>query len=210
MPTSHSPAPLSLVVSRDPRNESDGDLARGLMAGEARALAEAWRRYAPMVLLLSKRTLGSPSEAEDIAQEVFLRLFRRAKRIEDPDRLRSFIYAIAIHALKSELYRKKLRGWLFFEPPHALSGRGWKTTDMESRDLIRKFQTLLERLPTRERLVFILRRMESMTVEEIASAMEISESTAKRSMTHASRCLSRWIEADPELASVFDVERWRR
>jgi RNA polymerase sigma-70 factor (ECF subfamily) len=179
------------------------------MAGDARALAETWRRYASMVLLLSKRTLGSQSEAEDNAQEVFFRLFRKARRIEDPDRLRSFIYAITIHALKSELYRRKLRAWLFFEPPQALSGRGWKTTDMESRDLIRKFHALLERLPTRERLVFILRRMESMTVEEIAATMEISESTVKRSMTRASNCLSRWIEADPGLASAFDVERWR-
>ena len=210
MPISHSPAPLSLVVSPDHRNATDGDLARELMAGDARALAETWRRYAPMVLLLTKRALGSASEAEDVTQEVFFRLFRRAKRIQEPESLRSFIYAIAVHALKSELYRRKLRSWLFFESPHELSGRGWKTTDMESRDLIRKFHALLERLPTRDRLVFILRRMESMTVQEVATAMEISESTAKRSMTRASDRLSRWIEADPGLASVFDVERWRR
>jgi RNA polymerase sigma factor (sigma-70 family) len=81
---------------------------------------------------------------------------------------------------------------------------------MESRELIRKFHALLERLPTRDRLVFILRRMESMTVQEVAAAMEISESTVKRSMTRASNRLSRWLEADPGLASVFDVERWRR
>ena len=81
---------------------------------------------------------------------------------------------------------------------------------MESRDLVRKFHSLLERLPTRERLVFVLRRMESMTVEEIAAAMTTSESTVKRSMTRASNRLSRWIEADPELATVFDTGRWRR
>ncbi|HEY5958541.1 MAG TPA: sigma-70 family RNA polymerase sigma factor, partial [Polyangiaceae bacterium] len=210
MPPRNSPAPLSLVVNRDHRSASDGDLARGLMAGDARALAETWRRYAPMVLLLTKRTLGSQSEAEDISQEVFYRLFRKAKHIENPDSLRSFIYAIALHAIKSELYRRKLRSWLFFVPPQALSDRGFKTPDMESRDLIRKFRVLLDRLPTRERLVFVLRRMESMTVEEIAETMKLSESTVKRSMTRASSSLSRWIEADPGLASVFDVERWRR
>lgn len=189
---------------------SDGDLARGLMAGDTRALAEAWRRYMPMVLLLAKRMLGSQSEAEDIAQEVFYRLYRKAARLENPQSLRSFIYAITVHALKSELYRKKLRGWLLFEQPQALSAMGWKTMDMESRDLIRRFHALLVRLPTRERLVFVLRRMESMTVEEIAATMELSESTVKRSMARASNRLSRWIEADPGLASMFDAERWRR
>jgi RNA polymerase sigma-70 factor (ECF subfamily) len=210
MATRPTPVPLSLVVNTDHRAASDGDLARGLIAGDTRALAETWRRYAPMVLLLAKRTLGSQSEAEDIAQEVFYRLYRRAKRIQNPESLRSFIYAVTIHALKSELYRKKLRSWLLFEQPHALSNLGWKTMDLESRDLVRRFHTLLERLPTRERLVFVLRRMESMTVEEIAVSMEMSESTVKRSMTRASDRLSRWIEADPGLASVFDTERWRR
>jgi RNA polymerase sigma-70 factor, ECF subfamily len=210
MLTRPTPVPLSLVVTQDHRGASDGDLARGLVAGDTRALAETWRRYAPMVLLLAKRTLGSQSEAEDIAQDVFYRLYRKAARIENPQSLRSFLYAITIHALKSELYRKKLRARLLFEQPQALSGMGWKTMDMESRDLVRRFHALLERLPTRERLVFVLRRMESMTVEEIAATMEISESTVKRSMARASNRLSRWIEVDPGLAGMFDAERWRR
>jgi RNA polymerase sigma-70 factor (ECF subfamily) len=162
------------------------------------------------VLRLAKRTLGSQSEAEDIAQAVFYRLFRKAAQLQDPNSLRSFIYAIAVRALKTELHRKKVRAWLLFEQPQALSGLGWKTMDMESRDLVRKFHALLERLPPRERLVFVLRRMESMTVEEAAAAMQVSESTVKRSMTLASNRLSRWIEASPGLASVFDTERWRR
>lgn len=210
MTTRPSAAPLSLVVNQGSLVASDGDLARGLMVGDTQALAETWRRYAPMVQLLAKRTLGSQFEAEDIAQEVFYRLFRKAKHIEEPDSLRSFIYAITVHALKSELHRRKLRAWLFFEQPQALSGLGWKTMDMESRDLVRKFHALLERLPTRERLVFVLRRMEAMTVEEIAAAMSLSESTVKRSMSRASSRLSRWVQADPGLAGMFDAERWRR
>jgi RNA polymerase sigma-70 factor (ECF subfamily) len=180
------------------------------MDGDTQALAETWRRYSPMVLRLAKRTLGSQFEAEDVAQEVFYRLYRRAKRIENPQSLRSFVYAMTVHALKSELYRRKVRSWLFFEQPQTLSNLGWKTTDMESRDLVRRFHALLERLPTRERLVFILRRMEAMTVEEIATAMEISESTVKRAMTTASSRLTRWISADPDLESAFDAERWKR
>jgi RNA polymerase sigma factor (sigma-70 family) len=210
MPTHPSPVPLSLVVSRDDQAAGDGDLALGLMAGETWALVEAWRRFAPMVLALAKRTLGSQSEAEDIAQQVFYRLFRKAKKLREPDSLRSFIYAITIRALKTELYRKNLRSWLFFEQPQRLEGLGCRTMDMESRDLVRKFHVLLERLPTGERLVFTLRRMQAMTVEEIAAAMQISESTVKRSMTLASDRLSRWIAADPGLLTAFDSERWRR
>jgi RNA polymerase sigma factor (sigma-70 family) len=73
------------------------------------------------------------------------------------------------------------------------------TPDVESRELLRKFYTLLDRLSARDRLVFILRRVESMTIEEIAATMDLSPSTVKRSMTHASRRLSRWVESDPRL-----------
>ena len=66
------------------------------------------------------------------------------------------------------------------------------------------------RLAPRDRLVFSLRRMESMTVEEIATAMDISVSTVKRSMAHASNRLLRWINADPGLAGLLDAGGWGR
>jgi RNA polymerase sigma-70 factor (ECF subfamily) len=210
MPIRPSHVPLSLVVSQDRPAASDGDLARGLIAGDAWAIAETWRRFAPMVLMMAKRTLGSQSEAEDIGQEVFQQLFRKANTLREPDSLRSFVYAFTVRALMTELRRKKLRGWLHLDHPTALSGQGWVTSDVESRDLLRKFHALLERLAPRDRLVFILRRVESMTVEEIAATMEISESTVKRSMRHAANRLSHWLDADPGLAGLCDAERWRR
>jgi RNA polymerase sigma-70 factor, ECF subfamily len=210
MPTQRSHVPLSLVGGQDRRAASDGDVARGLIVGEVWAMAEMWRRFAPMVLGTAKRTLGSQAEADDIGQEVFYRVFRKVKTLREPDSLRSFVYACTIHAIRTELRRKKLRDWLSFDQPEARARLDCRTTDVESRDLLRKFHGLLERLPPRDRLAFLLRRMESMTVEEIAKAMEISESTAKRSIAGATKRLSRWIEADPGLAGLLDGERWGR
>jgi RNA polymerase sigma-70 factor, ECF subfamily len=208
MPIRRSHSPLSLVVGRDRRDTSDGDLARGLVAGDAWAIAETWHRFAPMVLMMAERALGSRSEAEDLGQEVFHCVFRKAKTLRDPESLRSFVYSFAIRTLKSELRRKKVRSWLSFDQPEALVDLGSETLDVESRDLLRRFHVLLDRLPSRDRLVFVLRRMESMTVEEIAKAMDLSESTVKRSIAHASNRLSRWIDADPGLAGLLDTERW--
>jgi RNA polymerase sigma-70 factor (ECF subfamily) len=199
-----------LVVSRDRRDTSDGDLARGLVAGEAWAIAETWHRFAPMVITMAERCLGSRSEAEDISQEVFYRVFRKAKTLRDPNTLRSFVYSFAIRALRTELRRKKLRSWLWLDHPEVPADVGCRTLDVESRDLLRRFHALLDRLAPRDRLVFILRRMESMTVEEIATHLDISVSTVKRSMAHASNRLSCWIDADPGLAGLLARERWGR
>jgi DNA-directed RNA polymerase specialized sigma24 family protein len=53
-----------------------------------------------------------------------------------------------------------------------------------------------------------MRRAESMTVEEIARTLDLSVSTVKRSMNHASSQLSRWIAADATLSEVLPRARW--
>lgn len=201
---------LSLVAGTNRRDVSDGELAHGLAAGETWAIGVAWHRFAPMVLTMAERSLGSRSDADDLAQEVFLKVFRGAKKLQDPDKLRSFVYSFAIFALKTELRRRKLRGWLSFLTPEALVEMGSRSVDVESRDLLRRFYALLDRLSSRDRLVFSLRELESMTVEEIAELMDISESTVKRSLAHATTRLATWIAADSELADVFDTRRWQR
>jgi RNA polymerase sigma-70 factor, ECF subfamily len=189
------------VVGARHGGPTDRDLVVGLVAGEAWAMAETWNRFAPMVLMTARRSLGSRTEAEDIAQEVFFRVFQKADTLRDPDSLRSFIYSFAVRVLKAELRRRKIRGWLPFMPEAPLDF-GFLTVDVEARDLLRKLYALLDRLSPRDRLAYILRRMEAMTVDEIAATMDISISTVKRAIAHASGRLSYWINADPDLARL--------
>lgn len=197
MSTPPSHVRLSLVGGPSRRAASDGDVARGLMAGEQWAAVETWQRFAPMVMTLAKRTLGSPIDAEDITQETLCQVYRKVRTLREPDSLRSFVYACALRLLQTELRRRKLRSWLSFEQPEVLDRRASTTLDVESRSLLRRLYGLLDRLGTRDRLIFVLHRMESMSVEEIAASMEVSESTVKRSLAHASDRIKRWIEAEP-------------
>jgi RNA polymerase sigma-70 factor, ECF subfamily len=201
---SRSRAVLFLAVGKNRGDASDADLARGLIAAEAWAVSEAWRRFAPMVLMTAERALGSRTEAEDVAQDAFIRLFRSVKTLREPERLRSFVYSVAIRTLKSQLRHRRLRAWLSFQDPETLAELRYFTLDLESRDALRRFYVLLDRLSSRDRLVFILRRVEAMTVEEIAATMDIAPSTVKRSMLNVSKRLSRWVETDPSLMAYVD------
>lgn len=206
MSTPRTHIPVHLVVAPA---ASDAELARSLMAGSTPAITETWRRFAPSVIMLARRALGSESEADDIAQEVFHRVFAKARTLRDPGRLRSFIFSFAIRLLKTELRRKKAQAWLSFHEPQTLVDLGTACTDMESRDLLRKFYSLLDRLAPRDRLVFVLRHLESMTVEEVGGHMNLSVSTVKRALGRATVKLSRWIEGEPGLAGFLDSAGWR-
>lgn len=204
-----SRAHLALVVDAGRRDVSDAELAHGLVAEEAWAITETWRRFAPMVLVMAERALGSRTEAEDLVQEVFIRLIRCAHTLIDPHSLRSFVYSIAVRALKSHLRYRRLRSWLSFQTPDTLVDLRSTTLDVESRELLRRFYALLDRLAPRDRVVFTLRRVEAMTVEEIAATMSLSVSTVKRSFAHACSRLSRWVDADPALAALVQGKRLR-
>lgn len=171
-------------------------------------MTEVWHRYASMVLRMAQRALGSRNDAEDLAQEVFYRVCKRAPSLRDPSTLRSFVYSIALRVLKTALRYRRLRRWLSFEAPDALVDVAYRTSDVESRETLRRFYVLLDRLSARDRLVFMLRQVESMTIGEIATVMELSESTVKRSFTHAAERLSHWVQADPVLADrAYDFGR---
>jgi len=208
MPRKH--VPVSLVVAPKVADLSDAEVARALVAGSDWAVTETWRRFAPGVVMMATRALGSEAEGEDVAQEVFHRLFAKAKTLREPDRLRSFVFSFAIRVLKSELRNKRTRAWLSFQRPETLVDLGSELTDMESRDHLRRFYALLDRLTPRHRLVFALRHLESMTVEEVAASMELSVSTVKRALERATDKLSLWLAADPGLAGFLESGDWTR
>jgi RNA polymerase sigma-70 factor (ECF subfamily) len=183
---------------------SDAEVAEGLALGEDWAITEAWHRFAPLVLMTAERALGSKSDAEDVTQDVFSGVFRNAKTLRDPASLRSFVYSVAVRTLRSHLRYRRLRHWLSFREPESLLDLRHSVQDVEGREFVRNLYRLLDRLSPRDRLVFVLRRVEAMTVEEIASTLDISVSTVKRSFNHASTRLSRWIAADPVLSDRLD------
>jgi len=157
-----------------------------------------------MIHMMAIRALGLESEAEDIAQEVFHRVFRKAKTLREPEKLRNFIYGFALHVLKSELRRKKTQSWLSFRQPEDLVDLATDTLDIESRDILRRFYRLLDRLRPRDRMIFGLRNFEHMTVDEIVAITKLSSSTVKRSLARATDKLSLWSETELGIASPLD------
>jgi RNA polymerase sigma-70 factor (ECF subfamily) len=179
------------------------------MAKEGWAVVEVWHRFAPLVLGIARRTLGSSTDVEDVVQDVFCCVLEKISTLRKPDRLRSFIYGIEKHALKGALRRRRRQR--FFTPLSSGAEQpvDSQAADVESRDIERRFDALLTRLAPRDRLIFVLRRVEALPIEEVAAAAQVSNATVKRTVAYASRRLSCWISADPELAALLDGARRR-
>jgi RNA polymerase sigma-70 factor, ECF subfamily len=198
--------PLAVVPAVPGADPTDAELARALKAGQPWAAGATWNRFAPVVFGIVRRALGSQNDAEDVTQEVFFHLFARVGTLRDPS-FRSFVVSFALRIVKWELRRRRARRWLMLSPSNLLPDTPTFDADPESREVLRRFYAVLDQLATRDRLVFALRYLESMTLEEIATALDVSLSTVKRNLNRASARVSRWIATDKDLVNFFEGKR---
>lgn len=154
----------------------------------SRPLPEAQldRRWRPALMAFFLRRVGNHSEAEDLTQEVFVRMLARAEAVDAaPD---SYIFQIAVNLLQDRARRAKVRASYrerLGDPAEA---------DLDTRDPHRilcgvaaldAFSASLADLPERTRTIFILYRMEGMGQEDIAIAFGISKSLVKQEVARA-------------------------
>jgi RNA polymerase sigma-70 factor, ECF subfamily len=204
---------LRLVDERDehasaPRPQSDAELVYALRADDAGAPAILWGRYAPLVRRLLLRALGSCLEIEDLTQEIFLRLFVRLPSLRDPSALRSFVLSVAANVLKWELRRRWIGRRVLLSATGTLPDVESTSDDAEARQALRRCYLVLEQLSTKERLAFVFRYMEGMTIKEVAAALDVSVSTANRWVSSAAAKVAEQVSKDADLRSFF-VDSWK-
>lgn len=82
---------------------NDGYLAQRHLEGDPQAFGTLVDRYQTRLLTFINRTIGNRERAEDLVQEVFIRVFRRLRRFDRTQRFSSWIYTIASTLAKNEL-----------------------------------------------------------------------------------------------------------
>ncbi|HEX9969874.1 MAG TPA: sigma-70 family RNA polymerase sigma factor [Acidimicrobiales bacterium] len=171
------------------------------------ALAEAYRRHGGAVFALARRVLGDPTRAEEVVQEVFLRLWNQPDRF-DPERgtLRSFLLAHshgrAVDLLRSETSRRQREerdARATAEAGYDLEHEVW---DLAVAERVRE---ALATLPVDERRAIELAYFGGRTYREVASALGAPEGTVKSRIRSGLRRL-RVSLADPQLGVVGAME----
>ena len=199
---------LRLVVTPRPVQREDAELVLALQAGAAWASEAIWDRYSDRVSKFLVRSLGRPQhDVEDLTQEVFIRVFTRHRAIQTPAALRQFVMSVAVNVLKWELryrwIRRRVRLSETGELPEIATAVGFDEAAGEARQALGLCYAILDRLGTRERVAFVLRYMEEMTVSEVAERMGISTSTAKRLIGRAVDKISARVGQMPDLRGYF-------
>jgi RNA polymerase sigma-70 factor, ECF subfamily len=140
--------------------------------------AATYRRVFPMISSKCRRMLADSSEAHDLAQEVFLRLWQARDRLGDPDAMVAWLYRTCTNLVVD---RARERGRFDRGTTHLAEQLSGCAPDLEAQSNDRRMLVeLVRKVPARELEVAILSRLDGLTHEEIATLLGIGERTVRR------------------------------
>lgn len=181
------PAPRPASTPAD--SFSAADLLALIRVDREQALGELVTRYRQEIFDLCARVSGSRTEAEDLAQETFIRAYENLSGYRGDAAPRSWLYRIAIN--RSITFTRRLKRWrmkrsgdeeLFPELPELATESAERIT--ENRDLAKRAHRILQDVSDRQRTAVILRVVRDLPYEEVAEIMGISVGAAKANVHH--------------------------
>jgi RNA polymerase sigma-70 factor (ECF subfamily) len=171
--------------------KSDLDLVRLFQTGDQSSFEEIVRRYQDRIYSLCRRILGNAGDAEDAAQDVFVKTYQNLQRFQPNASLYTWLYRIAVNTcvdyrrrpLFESLFRRSAEGEeVMFDPPSEAPSpeRLYESTQIE-----RALQRGLSRLSPKLRAALVLREVEGLSYERISEVLGVSVGTVKSRLSRA-------------------------
>ncbi len=154
--------------------------------------------YADRVYNIALHITGSPEDAEDAMQEVFLAAYRGWERFRGEASVSTWLYRITVNASFMRMRERK-------HPVEYLSDTGYDELDVPSppatpaditlhRELVEKIEEGLSRLPPEYRATIVLRDVQGLSTSEAARVLEVSEANLKSRLHRARVLLRRYLQ----------------
>jgi RNA polymerase sigma-70 factor (ECF subfamily) len=169
-------------------------------SGDAAAFEQIVVRHERRVLTLSWRLLGAMEDAQDAAQEVFLRTFKYLHRFDAQKPFEPWLVRMTVNVCRDLGKARQLRGAVLVEQKDSydrVEPRDPGNDPHEELQFEQQRQMLyrvLDELPEKERTAFVLRDIEGMTTAETADALGSSEATIRSQISSARLKIRKFVE----------------
>ena len=178
--------------------EDDVDLMLRVKAGDAEAFNQLMDKYQRTVVNLVFRFTGDAENAEDLAQEVFLRVYRAAPRYEPRAKFFTYLYQITLNLCRNERERSTRRKASSLDQGE----KAWEIADPEvgaetlvqREEMAAQVQAAIQDLPSEQRQLLILQRFQELGYEELAEVTAQTVSAVKAKLHRARLALKKKLE----------------
>lgn len=170
----------------DDENARSVALMSRVRDGDTRAFEELVILHQGAVIGTVTKMLGDATEAHDVAQQVFIRVWKSAPRYEAKAKFTTWLFTITRNLVFNESRRRTRRRLLStderedeFHLQLADEGTRQPSEDLEQKELLQAIDDAIQSLPEKQRLAVILRRYEGLPYDEIATVLKTSVSSVK-------------------------------
>ncbi|WP_025745942.1 RNA polymerase sigma factor [Kallotenue papyrolyticum] len=168
-------------MTRDSSSEyetsvADGQLALRARDGERQAFNELVRRYQDLIFRLGVRLLGSVEDAEDAAQDIFLRAYTRLSTFRGQSSFKTWLVRLAINTCLTQRARQRPLEAL---PGELIDGALSVEDQVLQAEAMARLHQALQALPPQQRVAVVLRDLEGLSYREIAEIVAVPEATAR-------------------------------
>jgi RNA polymerase sigma-70 factor (ECF subfamily) len=180
------------------------ELLRQLIAGDAESFRKIYECYQGKIFLFALRLTKLKPEAEEVVQEVFVRLWEKRENIKVEKNFNTYILTITknmiLDRLKKAAYDKTIQQNIY-QNMQALQNT---TVDLLiEKELTRLHQQAIDRLSPQRKIVFKLSREEELSYEEIAEKLGISKNTVRNQITDSLKSIREYIAGHPDIAFIL-------
>ena len=191
--------PLRVLAWSDSTASADWALVQQCAEGDDQACTRLVTDHQRMVFQLGLHLLGDPQEAQDLAQEVFLKVFRTLPQFRGQSTLRTWIYRIVVNQAsnRQRWWRRRKKSQQVALDDHAATHgelpdvRNFAMPDrvLQQREVAGRVWQALDALPFDQRAVIVLREIEGLSYEEIATSLNVAVGTVKSRLARARESL---------------------
>ena len=197
---------------------SEAMLIAAIVAGETQLYHELIRPYERSVYLMALSYIKNKADAEDIAQEAFVRAFRNLASFRSEAKFSTWLIGITLNEARSRLRRQSaVRMESIGEPPSEEKSiapallRDWRempSETLERAEIRTLIQEAVDTLPDIYRQVFLLRDVEELNMNETAQALNISIPSVKVRLHRARMMLQKQLAPQLKTTSQGSKRRW--
>jgi RNA polymerase sigma-70 factor, ECF subfamily len=197
---------------------SEAMLIAAIVAGETQLYHELIRPYERRVYLMALSYMKNKADAEDVAQEAFVRAFRNLASFRSEAKFSTWLISITLNEARSRLRRQSVVRMESIDEP--LSGeksiapallRDWReipSETVERAEIRQLIQQAVDTLPDIYRQVFLLRDVEELNIKETAQALNISIPSVKVRLHRARMMLQKQLAPQLKTTSQASKRRW--
>jgi len=187
-----------------PETNKEHNLIKNLIKGDAHSFDEIYELYNKRVYAFSFRNLKNKEDAEGVVQEVFLNLWKDRIKLKELKSLDAWIFTISFNVIRRH-FRKLTRERKHLEKfkETTLTNDSSTITEVEYHDLLEKAEKIVEKLPPRQKTIYMLSKKEGLSNTEISKKLNITKKTVENYLTYAKAFIKKKLVNERLLTLLF-------